>query len=85
MVPATLVNVLVDPGASPGRARPGGRQPVTFALGAIVATVAILAGVPVLVFAAVAAAAAANALVRPATMALVPAVARTPEELVSAT
>jgi predicted MFS family arabinose efflux permease len=84
MVPATAVNVLVDP-ARFGRPERGlvGVNLIRCAAAALT-TAAIVANVPVLVFVAVAIAAAANALVRPTTMALLPAVARTPEELVSA-
>ena len=85
MIPATLVNVLHRPGpvrpagACAGRRqpRPGGRPPAS-------PSSAIVLDVPVLVFVAVAVAAAASALVRPTTMALLPAVATTPDELVSA-
>jgi hypothetical protein len=84
MVPATIVNVLVDP-ARFGRPERGlVAVNLLRGVGAVVTVVGIAAGTPVLVFAAVALAAAANALVRPTTMALLPSVARTPEELVSA-
>jgi predicted MFS family arabinose efflux permease len=84
MIPATLVNVLVDP-ARFGRPERGlVAVNLVRSAGAAVTTLAIVVDAPLAVFAAVAVAAAANALVRPTTMALLPAVARTPEELVSA-
>jgi predicted MFS family arabinose efflux permease len=84
MIPATIINVLVDPGRF---ARPERGLVVVDAVRAgasLVAAIAIVAGQAWLVFAMVAVAAAAGALVRPTTMALLPAVARSPEELVSA-
>src|SRR4051812_45845844 len=83
MGPATLVNLLVDPGRF---ARPEGvlfavNVGRVFASGIVV--VAVVVGVPAIVFLGVAVGAAMTALVRPTMMALLPAVSRTPDELVS--
>jgi hypothetical protein len=83
MGPATLVNLLVDPGRF---ARPEGvlfavNVGRVFASGIVV--VAVVVGVPAVVFLGVALGAAMSALVRPTMMALLPAVSRTPDELVS--
>jgi predicted MFS family arabinose efflux permease len=84
MVPATIVNLLVDTSAfaRPERALIG----ANLVRGAGAATVAIAtsADATVVVFAAVAVASAAGALVRPTVLTLLPAVATTPAELVSA-
>jgi Major Facilitator Superfamily/Cyclic nucleotide-binding domain len=84
MIPATIANVVVDTGilARPERALVGVH--LARGAGAALVAVAIVADQPVLAFVAVAGAAAAGALVRPTTLALLPAVAATPDELVSA-
>jgi MFS family permease len=84
MVPATIVNLLVDTGSL---ARP--ERALVFAslvrgAGAAVVAGAVVAGLTPLAFVAVAVSAAAGALVRPTKLALLPAVAVTPAELVSA-
>ncbi len=84
MLPATAINVLVD---TSRLARPE-RALVVVNLVRAAGAAAIAAGVvadqPLLVFAALAVASAAGALVRPTTLALLPAVAVRPEDLVSA-
>jgi predicted MFS family arabinose efflux permease len=84
MIPATLVNVFIDTGrlARPERALVA--VALVRAAAAGVTAAAIVLGVPALVFVAVASASAAGALVRPTMMGLLPAVATTPDELVSA-
>lgn len=84
MVPATIVNILVDAGrlARPERALVAVNLVRAAAAGGMAA--AILADAPALVFVEVGVAAAAGALVRPTMMGLLPAVATTPDELVSA-
>ena len=83
MAPGTIINLLVDPGRFP---RP---ELVLFAvnivrsLAASAVVAAIVFGLTPLVFVAIAIASAVQALVRPTMMALLPAVARTPDELVS--
>ncbi len=84
MIPATVVNLLVDTSLlrRPERALVGAN--LVRAAGAIVVAAASLADVTLLVFAAVAVASAAGALVRPTVLTLLPAVASSPSELVSA-
>jgi MFS family permease len=84
MVPATIVNLLVDTSAfaRPERALIGAN--LVRGAGAALVALASTADATVLVFAAVAVAAAAGALVRPTVLTLLPAVATTPAELVSA-
>lgn len=84
MGPATLVSAVIDTGRF---ARPERSLPVVSlirgAAAALIAAAAVI-DAPVLAFAAVGVGSAATALVRPTTMALLPATATTPEELVSA-
>ena len=84
MVPATILNITVDTGtmARPERALIAAN--LVRAAGAAVVALAVIAGYPPVAFAAVAVAAAAGALVRPTMLALIPAVAVSPAELVSA-
>lgn len=84
MGPATLVNALVDTGRfeKPERSLPFVSL-IRAAAAALIAG-AIIVGVPWLAFGALGIGSAAAALVRPTTMALLPATATTPEELVSA-
>jgi hypothetical protein len=84
MIPATIVNVVVDTSAfaRPERALIGAN--LLRAAGAAAVAVASLADATVLVFGAVAVASAAGALVRPTVLTLLPAVATSPAELVSA-
>ena len=84
MIPAMAVNLLVDTGAlrRPERALIGAN--VVRAAGAVLVAAASLADATLLVFAAVALASAAGALVRPTVLTLLPAVAASPSELVSA-
>ena len=84
MLPATAVNVLVD---TSSLARPERALVVVNlvrAAGAAVIAVAAVVDQPLLLFGALAVASAAGALVRPTTLALLPAVAVRPEDLVSA-
>ena len=84
MAPATLVSAVIDTGRF---ARPERSLPVVGlirAAAAAVIAVATLTDLPVVVFVAVGVGSAATALVRPTTMALLPAAATTPEELVAA-
>jgi hypothetical protein len=84
MIPAMTVNLLVDTGTlrRPERALIGAN--VVRAAGAVLVAAASLADATLLVFAAVALASAAGALVRPTVLTLLPAVAASPSELVSA-
>jgi predicted MFS family arabinose efflux permease len=84
MVPATAVNLLLDPGrfARPERVLFASCIVRVFAAGIVVAGV-VFPAAP-LVFLGVAVEAGIGAVVRPTTMALLPSVARTPDELVSA-
>jgi hypothetical protein len=84
MIPATVVNLLVDTSLlrRPERALVGAN--LVRAAGAVVVAAASLADVTLFVFAAVAVASAAGALVRPTVLTLLPAVASSPSELVSA-
>jgi MFS family permease len=84
MVPATLINLFVDPGrfARAERVLVWVNLARSFAASGV--AVAILFDVPLLVFAGLALEAGVAALVRPTMMAILPAVARTPDELVSA-
>ena len=84
MIPATAVNLVVDTSrfARPERALVGVN--LVRAAGAALVAAASVADATVLVFAAVALASAAGALVRPTTLTLLPAVATSPAELVSA-
>lgn len=84
MVPATILNVLVDTGAmaKPERALVGSN--LVRGAGAAAVAVAVTTGFVPVAFVAIAMAAAAGALVRPTVLALVPAVAVSPDELVSA-
>src|SRR3954454_1932619 len=84
MLPATVVNVLVDSSASRRPERLLVLVHAIRAIGAAAFAAAIIADQPVLAFAAVAVASAAGALVRPTTLALLPSVAVRPEDLVSA-
>jgi len=83
MVPAMLINVFVDPGrfARAERVLVWVNLARSFAASAV--ALAIFADLPVVVFAALAFGSGAAALVRPTMMAILPAVARTPDELVS--
>jgi len=83
LLPATLVTVAVDTGAwrRPERGLVGVH--LIRAAGAAAVAAAVLAGLPLLAFIAVAVASAAGALVRPITLTLLPAVAVRPEDLVS--
>jgi hypothetical protein len=84
MIPATAVNLVVDTSrfARPERALVGVN--LVRAAGAAVVAAASLADATLVVFAAVAVASAAGALVRPTTLTLLPQVATSPAELVSA-
>ncbi len=84
MIPATLVNLLVDTSAlrRPERALLGAN--VVRAAGAAVVGLAGMTDATVAVFVALAVASAAGALVRPTVLTLLPAVATSPAELVSA-
>jgi hypothetical protein len=84
MIPATFVNLVVDTSrlGRPERALIGAN--LVRAAGAGVVAVGSLADATLVVFAAVAVASAAGALVRPTVLTLLPAVATTPAELVSA-
>ena len=84
MLPATAVNLVVDTSRfrRPERALVGVN--LLRAAGAVVVAAAIVADATVLVFAAVAVASAAGALVRPTMLTLLPPVAASPAELVSA-
>ena len=84
MIPATAVNLVVDTSrfARPERALVGVN--LARAAGAALVAAASVADATVLVFAAVALASAAGALVRPTTLTLLPEVATSPAELVSA-
>ncbi len=84
MIPATIVNVVVDTSAFPKPERALIGANLVRAAGALVVAAASLADATVLVFVAVAAASAAGALVRPTVLTLLPAVATSPAELVSA-
>ena len=84
MIPATIVNVVVDTSAFPKPERALIGANLVRAAGAIVVAAASLADATALVFVAVAAASAAGALVRPTVLTLLPAVATSPAELVSA-
>jgi MFS family permease len=83
MGPATAVNVLLDPGRFPRPERVLFAVNITRVFACALIVAAITAGLTPLVFLGVAVEAAATALVRPTMMALLPAVARTPDELVS--
>lgn len=84
MVPATAVNILIDTGslARPERALVAAN--LVRAAGAAGIAGAVALDAPALAFAAVATASAGGALVRPTKLALLPAVAVTPNELVGA-
>lgn len=84
MLPATLVNVLVDTSvlARPERALVAVN--LVRGAGAAVVAGAVVIDQPLLAFGALAVASAAGALVRPTTLALLPSVAVTPADLVSA-
>ena len=84
MLPATAVNLVVDTSRfrRPERALVGVN--LLRAAGAVVVAAASVADATVLVFAAVAVASAAGALVRPTVLTLLPQVAASPAELVSA-
>jgi hypothetical protein len=84
MIPATIVNVVIDTSAFPRPERALIGVNLVRAAGAIVVAAASLANATALVFVAVAAASAAGALVRPTVLTLLPAVATSPAELVSA-
>ena len=84
MVPATILNITVDTGAMARPERALIAANLVRAAGAAVVALAVIAGYPPVAFAAVAVAAAAGALVRPTMLALIPAVAVSPAELVSA-
>jgi hypothetical protein len=84
LLPATLVNVAVDTGAWERPERGLVAVHLVRAAGAAAVAAAILAGLPLLAFVAVAIASAAGALVRPISLTLLPAVAVRPEDLVSA-
>ena len=84
MIPATIVNVVVDTSAFPRPERALIGANLVRAAGAIVVAAASLADATLLVFVAVAVASAAGALVRPTVLTLLPAVATSPAELVSA-
>ena len=84
MGPATLINAVVDTGhfARPERSLPA--VSLIRAMAAALIAGAIVVEAPWLVFVAVGVGSAATALVRPTTMAVLPATATTPEELVAA-
>jgi predicted MFS family arabinose efflux permease len=84
MIPATVVNLLVDTSrfSRPERALVGVN--LVRAAGAVAVAAASMADATVVVFAAVGVASAAGALVRPTVLTLLPQVATTPAELVSA-
>ena len=84
MVPSTALNLLFDTGtlARPERALIG--SSLVRGAGAAAVAGAVIANAAPIALLAVAVASAAGALVRPTTLALVPAVAVTPDELVSA-
>ncbi|MFL5778225.1 MAG: cyclic nucleotide-binding domain-containing protein [Chloroflexota bacterium] len=84
MVPALVVNVLFDTSATARPERVLVAAQVGRAAGAAAMAVFIVLGQPLATFAAVAVASAAGSLVRPTTLALLPSVAVTPDELVSA-
>ncbi len=84
LLPATLVNIAVDTGAWHRPERGLVVVHLVRAAGAAAVAGAVLAGVPLLAFVALAVASAAGALVRPITLTLLPAVAVRPEDLVSA-
>ncbi|HEY6568868.1 MAG TPA: cyclic nucleotide-binding domain-containing protein [Candidatus Limnocylindrales bacterium] len=84
MIPATVVNVVIDTSAFPRPERALIGANLVRAAGAVVVAAASLADATALVFVAVAAASAAGALVRPTVLTLLPAVATSPAELVSA-
>src|SRR3954454_3055943 len=84
MLPATVVNILVDSSASRRPERLLVLVHAIRAIGAAAFAAAIIGDQPVLAFAALAIGSAAGALVRPTTLALLPSVAVRPEDLVSA-
>src|SRR5829696_4157355 len=84
MLPATVINVLVDTSVLRRPERALVAVNLVRAAGAAVIAAAIAVDQPLLAFAALAVASAAGALVRPTTLALLPAVAVTPADLVSA-
>ena len=84
MVPATLINLFLDPGRFARAERVLVWVNLARSLAASAVALAILADLPVLVFVALAMESGAAALVRPTMMSILPAVARTPDELVSA-
>ena len=84
MVPATLINLFLDTGRFARAERVLVWVNLVRSLAASAVAFAILVDVPVLVFVALALGSGAAALVRPTMMAILPAVARTPDELVSA-
>ncbi|HEY3335532.1 MAG TPA: cyclic nucleotide-binding domain-containing protein [Candidatus Limnocylindrales bacterium] len=84
LLPATLVNIVVDTGAWRRPERGLVAVHLVRATGAATVAAAVLTGLPPLAFVAVAVASAAGALVRPITLTLLPAVAERPEDLVSA-
>jgi Major Facilitator Superfamily/Cyclic nucleotide-binding domain len=84
MAPATVVNVVVDTAAMGRPERALVAVNLIRAAGGATIAAAVVLELPLLAFLAIAVAAAAGALVRPTTLALVPSVAVTPGELVSA-
>ena len=84
MLPAMLVNIVVDATRAPRPERVLVAVNLLRAAGAAVVAAAIVADQPIVVYLAVAGASAAGALVRPTTLALLPSVAVRPEDLVSA-
>jgi MFS family permease len=84
MLPATVVNTLVDTTRTPRPERVLVAVNLVRAAGAAAMAGAIVVDQPLLAFLAVAVGSAAGALVRPTTLALLPSVAVRPEDLVSA-
>jgi MFS family permease len=84
MIPATIVNLLIDTSAFRRPERALIAANLVRVAGAVLVAAASLADATLLVFAAVALASAAGALVRPTVLTLLPAVAASPSELVSA-
>ena len=84
MVPATVVNLVVDTGrfARPERALVG--VGVVRAMGAGCVALAVANGAPLVALGAIAVVAAAGALVRPTSLAILPAIATNPADLVGA-
>ena len=84
MLPAMVVNILVDATRAPRPERVLVAVNLLRAAGAAVVAAAIVVDQPIVVYLAVAGASAAGALVRPTTLALLPSVAVRPEDLVAA-